>query len=242
MGYSDRKNDFNIDGGKQHSLLSLLLVVAKLVLPIIFKLNQGYQENNINDNKQTDDKNKPDGTVIFGNNFNYGNSDTVQEDNIGHRGPKGDTGASGPIGATGAMGNAGTLSATQSTTAVMLPLNFRVPVLSLLVTPTVNQAVKLDSMSEVEITGTVGATNQYKISYGLFRDGVLISSISVEKNVEKDQGSTSLSGKAFGEVPNITWVDTPVAGSYTYDIEITVTGTNITSATAFARSLNALVI
>ena len=136
-------NSFGAEGGGQHSLLNLVVVLAQLILPVVFKLNQGYQENKIDDNfkpddnYKPDDKNKPDDHIIFGNNFNYENSDSEHSHNNGRRGPKG---ATGPIGATGTAGNLGVLSATQSATAVMLPLNFKVPVLSLLVTPTVNQA------------------------------------------------------------------------------------------------------
>jgi len=38
----------------------------------------------------------------------------------------------------------------------------------------------------------------------------------------------------------MTWIDTPAAGTHTYEIRITVTGTNIVSATALTRALNAV--
>ena len=47
-------------------------------------------------------------------------------------------------------------------------------------------------------------------------------------------------GLPVPQAPNMTWIDTPAAGTHTYEIRITVTGTNIVSATALTRALNAV--
>jgi hypothetical protein len=41
---------------------------------------------------------------------------------------------------------------------------------------------------------------------------------------------------------NTTWIDTPAVGTHTYEIRITVTGTNIVSTTALTRALNAVLV
>ncbi|SPF55833.1 Collagen triple helix repeat protein (fragment) [Candidatus Desulfosporosinus infrequens] len=96
--------------------------------------------------------------------------------------------------------------------------------------------MKLDSMAEVEITTTASANYQYTIDYELFLDGSSIATITVEKQTDSQTATSRL----FGEIPNMTWIDTPAAGSHTYEIRITVTGTNLTSAVALTRALNAI--
>jgi len=69
-----------------------------------------------------------------------------------------------------------------------------------------------------------------------FRDGTSLATLTVEQNNDK----VALTSRLFSEIPNLTWVDAPSAGSHTYEIRITVTGTNLTSAVALTRALNAL--
>jgi hypothetical protein len=117
-----------------------------------------------------------------------------------------------------------------------LPITTEVSVLSLAVTTTTGQTLKLDSMAEVEITTAATAAYQYTINYQLFLDGLSIAAVTVENDID----SQSATARVLGEIPNLTWVDTPAAGSHTYEIRITVTGTNLTSAVALTRALNAI--
>ena len=91
-------------------------------------------------------------------------------------------------------------------------------------------------MSEVEITTTNSSNFQYTIVYSLFLDGVSIATVTVEKDNDNATANTRL----YGEIPNMTWIDTPAAGSHIYEIRITVTGTNLASAVALTRALNAI--
>jgi hypothetical protein len=146
------------------------------------------------------------------------------------------TGDTGATGATGATGVGSTLTSTQSSSSINLPITTEVSVLSLPITTTTGQSLKLDSMAEVEITTSASANYQYTINYQLYLDGASIAAVTVEK----DTDSQTATSRLFGEIPNLTWIDTPAAGSHTYEIRITVTGTNLTSAVALTRALNAL--
>jgi len=106
MGYSNRNTDFNkdnygVEGGKQHNLLSLLFIVAKLVFPLVLKWNQANNGNKIYDNNKTDDKEKTDDKVMVSNNFNYGDYNPVTKYVTGPAGPAGATGATGAPGKDG---------------------------------------------------------------------------------------------------------------------------------------------
>jgi len=90
-------------------------------------------------------------------------------------------------------------------------------------------------MAEIEITTTVSATSQYTILYDLLLDGVSIASVTVEK----DQDNASAATRLYGEIPNLTWVDSPSASAHTYRIDVTISGTNIVSpSVALTRALN----
>ncbi|HYE67733.1 MAG TPA: hypothetical protein VEA58_03925, partial [Anaerovoracaceae bacterium] len=125
-----------------------------------------------------------------------------------------------------------------ATTLTLLPLGTPTTVLTLPVTTTAGQNVKLDSMSEVEITTTAAASYQYTIIYSLLNGATTLATVTVEKETD----SQAAVAKLFGEIPNLTWVDLPGAGTFTYTISITVTGTNITAADAITRALNAVLI
>ncbi|GLB31782.1 hypothetical protein LAD12857_37050 [Lacrimispora amygdalina] len=92
-------------------------------------------------------------------------------------------------------------------------------------------------MAEVEITTSSVGNYQYTIVYDLLRSGTIISTVTVEK--DNDSNGTI---RLYGEIPNMTWVDTPGAGTFTYSVDITVTGTNVASASTITRALNAIVI
>ena len=157
----------------------------------------------------------------------------------GTAGATGVTGADGAIGATGATGATGagsSLTSTQSSSSLNLPLTTEVSVLSLTLDTLTGQKIKLDSMAEVEITTTNSGTLRYTIGSSLFVDGVSIATVTIEK----DHDEASVNTRLYGEIPNITWIDDPVAGSHTYEIRITVTGTNLASAVALTRALNAI--
>jgi len=128
---------------------------------------------------------------------------------------------------------AGALSSVQTAVSIPLPLTTQTPVLSLAVTTTTGQRLKIDSMSEVEITVGPTVNFQYTILYQLYFDTNPIASVVVER----EQNSTA-SSRLFSEIPNMTWVDAPVAGAHTYEIRITVTGTTVTGAVALTRSMN----
>jgi len=99
---------------------------------------------------------------------------------------------------------------------------------------TLGQSLKIDSMAEVEVTIGPAAAFQYTILYELYADGLPIASVTVEK-----EHNSAVSSRVFGEIPNMTWVDAPIAaGSHTYEIFITVTGTTVTSAQALTRAMN----
>ena len=130
------------------------------------------------------------------------------------------------------------MTGTQSSTTIGLVLGTPTTVLTLAVTTTAGQSVKLDSMADVEITTTalIGAT-QYTLTYDLERDGTPIATVTREEEVDQALAIA----RVFGDIPNETWLDAPAAGAHTYDLVITVTGTNVTAANVLTRALNAVV-
>jgi hypothetical protein len=118
----------------------------------------------------------------------------------------------------------------------LLPLSTPTIVLTLPVIAATGQDVKIDSMSEVEITTASAGSYQYTIVYSLLRDATTLATITVEKDTDSQTAAT----RVFGEIPNLTWVDTPGAGLFSYTIVITVTGTNIAAADALTRAINAV--
>ncbi len=172
----------------------------------------------------------------------------VVEDDVPSTGPTGPTGGTGPIGPTGPTGGTGPTGPTgpgvsiqQTQTAerlTLLPLGSPITVLTLAITATAGQHVKLDSMAEVEITTTAAAAYQYTITYSLLNGATTLATVIVEKVTDSQTANTKL----FSEIPNLTWVDSPGAGTFTYTINITVTGTSISDANAVTRALNAVMI
>ena len=59
--------------------------------------------------------------------------------------------------------------------------------------------------------------------------------------VEKDHANAASAARLIGEIPNLTWVNSPGVGAHIYRIDITVTGTALVSATANTRALNAII-
>jgi hypothetical protein len=92
-------------------------------------------------------------------------------------------------------------------------------------------------MVEVEVTTGVLTPYQYTITYNLFLDGATLATITVEK----EEDNVSAAARILSEIPNVTWIDAPTAGVHTYEIRITVTGTNVASARALTRALNTVI-
>jgi hypothetical protein len=103
---------------------------------------------------------------------------------------------------------------------------------------TAGQELKIDSVAEVEVTTGAGLPNyQYTITYVLLNGATPLATITAEK----DHDQASAASRVYGEILNLTWVDAPTAGAQDYSIQITVTGTNLTSAEALTRALNAVI-
>ncbi|AKA71836.1 DNRLRE domain-containing protein [Clostridium scatologenes] len=163
----------------------------------------------------------------------------------GATGPTGIQGVTGPTGATGPTGPEGptgplSILASQTTSVLqpLTPLGTPVTVLAQTLTTTGNE-IKIDSMAEVNLVVTLIATvYNYSITYILRADTIPIASVIISNS------GTSVSAlELHNEIPNLTWTDTPTAGSHTYDIQITVTSTTpavFTSVDTTTRSLNIL--
>ncbi|WP_406542519.1 hypothetical protein [Clostridium ljungdahlii] len=93
----------------------------------------------------------------------------------------------------------------------------------------------MDSMVELNIiVTTMGAFYNYSILYELREDGATIAS-----EIISNAGVGNSNLESHTEIPNLTWTQTPTAGSHTYDIRLTLTSaTNITSVTANTKALN----
>jgi hypothetical protein len=105
------------------------------------------------------------------------------------------------------------------------------------VTADAGQSVKIDSMSEVEMTTAAATAYQYTISYSLVRDAATtLATITIDNDVD----SQTATARTLSENPSLTWIDTPGAGTFSYTIVITVTGTNIDTADALTRAINAV--
>ncbi|MEY8001758.1 hypothetical protein AB8U03_16450 [Clostridium sp. Mt-5] len=99
---------------------------------------------------------------------------------------------------------------------------------------TTGQELKLDSIAELDIIVTLIAPYAYSILYELREDTVAIASLTVN-----NEGTATSLAEPHTEIPNLTWTETPAAGSHTYDIQITlISSTNITSVTATTKALN----
>ena len=171
----------------------------------------------------------------------------------GATGPAGATGATGPAGATGATGPAGATGATgptgpaggvgffgfdQTEEAAVLPVGVETSVLTVVVNSDANQSVKIDSVAEVDIVVGLSTTFQYTIEYFLYRDGILLATLTENNEGDKPAGIVRL----FSDAPNLTWIDVPGAGMHTYEIRLTVTGNNVLTATVNTRSLNVIAL
>ncbi|WP_223703385.1 hypothetical protein [Sutcliffiella deserti] len=155
----------------------------------------------------------------------------------GPEGPAGSTGPAGPAGPEGPPGPEGGIDFfgfDQSGEGAVLPIEEETTVLSVTVNADADQSVKVDSVAEVDIIVGLSTTFQYTIEYSLYRDGVLLATLTENNEGDKPAGTVRL----FSEIPNLTWIDTPGAGAHTYEVRLTVTGTNILTATVSTRSLN----
>ncbi|MCY9150129.1 hypothetical protein MOF49_21835, partial [Bacillus haynesii] len=156
----------------------------------------------------------------------------------GATGPTGATGATGPTGVTGATGPGSLLGTpAQSTDTVSLTVGTETPILTTTVTSSAGQNIKLDSMAEVDIIIGPATTFEYSIIFTLYRNNGAIAQVSVDSQDEKSAGSV----RVYGDVPNLTWIDTPGAGTQTYEVRINVTGTNLLAANVNTRALNAVI-
>lgn len=170
----------------------------------------------------------------------------------GPTGPAGATGGTGPAGATGATGPAGATGATgptgpaglgffgfdQTEDGVAVPVDVETTVLTVAVNSDAGQSLKIDSVAETDIIVGLSSTFQYTIEYSLYRDATLLSTIT--ENAEGDKPVAIV--RLFSDILSLTWVDLPGAGMHTYEIRLTITGTNILTATANTRSLNVIAL
>jgi hypothetical protein len=106
------------------------------------------------------------------------------------------------------------------------------------VTVLAGQELKLDAMTDVELTTAATAAFQYTIVFSLLRDATTLATVTVERDVD----SQTATAKVFNEIPNLTWIDSPGAGNFIYTVVITVNGTNIDAADALTRAINAVVV
>lgn len=90
-------------------------------------------------------------------------------------------------------------------------------------------------MVEVNLTTTALGAYDYTVTYELLVDSAPTASETVD-----NAGTALAAAEEHTEVPNMTWVVSPAAGSHTYNIRVTVTGTNIATADANTRALNAV--
>ncbi|WP_315067477.1 hypothetical protein [uncultured Clostridium sp.] len=90
-------------------------------------------------------------------------------------------------------------------------------------------------MSEINIvTAAALVTYNYTIQFQLLRGGTTIATISINNSDDL----TLAASRNLTEIPNLTWSDTPGAGTFTYTVVLTMSSTNINSATTTTRALN----
>jgi hypothetical protein len=90
-------------------------------------------------------------------------------------------------------------------------------------------------MVEVDMTVTALGVYDYTITYELLVDGAPVATETYD-----DAGTATAIGEPHTEIPNMTWIVVPGAGTHTYNIQVTVTGTNIATADANTRALNGI--
>jgi hypothetical protein len=90
-------------------------------------------------------------------------------------------------------------------------------------------------MVEVDMTTTALGVYDYAITYELLVDAATVATETID-----DAGTSTAIGEPHTEIPNLTWIVVPGAGTHTYNIQITVTGTNIDTADANTRALNGI--
>lgn len=130
------------------------------------------------------------------------------------------------------------VESVQSNEPMVLPLDQETSILTLPIETEEAQILKLDTMSELSIL--IGSANsfRYTIAYGLYRDGVKISQITQDREMDKPIHTARL----WKETPSITWIDTPEPGYHTYEVRIYTSGNDVISSNALTRSLNCLLI
>ncbi|MXQ52710.1 hypothetical protein [Shimazuella alba] len=125
-------------------------------------------------------------------------------------------------------------SSAESCLPIELALGSEVLVLSRAFDIENPQFLKIASKSSINII--VGPSNsyEYSIQYGLYRDGNLLSSVSLEEQDNKPLGAI----QSYLQTPELDWEDTPSAGSGQYELKISVSGSNLLLVTCNTRALN----
>jgi hypothetical protein len=106
------------------------------------------------------------------------------------------------------------------------------------VTVLAGQELKLDAMSEVDLTTTAATSYQYTVTFSLLNGSTTLATVTINRDID----SQTATARTLSETPNLTWTETPGAGTFTYTIVITVTGTNIATADALTRAINTIVV
>jgi hypothetical protein len=150
---------------------------------------------------------------------------------VGDVGPTGVTGPTGPTGAAGL--GAVFFYQVPGVIACFPPLSTEVTVVDLSVPVTAGHQIKLDYALSFEANTT--ANSSLTLETRLYRDGTLINA--------RTSSNLSASAGTFRFTCSDTYVDiAPANDTSTYSVRIIVTtATNVTSASAINRSLNAIV-
>lgn len=110
------------------------------------------------------------------------------------------------------------------------PLNTEVVVATLPVNTTINQPLKIDLALSVSAVTT--ANSNFIFQARLYRNGVLISTRTIQRNV-------TAAGTQIFPIANTYAELATISGTTTYEVRvIATTATNVTSAVALNRSLN----
>jgi hypothetical protein len=158
-------------------------------------------------------------------------------------GPEGPEGPEGPQGEQGPPGEAGagsTFFSIQASDTINMLTTATITMDLPPLTTTGSQQIKLDSTFRLFFqTGSV-TTHTLNVTYQLVRLGTSPATLT---NASVNRAYTFAAGTTVSDTytPNITWVDTPPAGTHTYRIVITrTTATNITVLQVTNRALNAI--
>lgn len=124
----------------------------------------------------------------------------------------------------------------QTNSDIFIPFNTAVPVLSapLITKGSIEESLIINAFADIEVTTESTAEEpSYNILFELLRDDSVVTTVSITREFAFPFSLT----RTFSEYPSISWFDDVPPGTYSYELWVTITGTELLSAVVQSRSI-----